>query len=155
MNAAYTAADRSSGTMTTDDKAHHQIENELHMQPTDHGTEPHSRPHTFYSNAQDGRQHSRIDGFMISNNLQIDHKPTTRVLPATDDSDHLPILSEIPLGAISFVPPGPELPMPDRIAKLKVPPSMRETIHRLFVPMWMTGTTPDSWKESNTILYYS
>ena len=35
MNAAYTAADRSSGTMTTDDKAHHQIVNELHMQPSE------------------------------------------------------------------------------------------------------------------------
>ena len=35
-----------------------------------------------------------------------------------------------------------------------LPPSMHQAIHKLFVLMWLTGTTPDSWKESNTILLH-
>ena len=31
---------------------------------------------------------------------------------------------------------------------------MHQAIHKLFVLMWLTGTTPDSWKESNTILLH-
>lgn len=48
--------------------------------------------------------------------------------------------------------PGPD-EIPNELLK-NLPSSMRETIHRLFVLMWMTGTTPDSWKESNTILLH-
>ena len=35
-----------------------------------------------------------------------------------------------------------------------LPPSMHQAIHKLLVLMWLTGTTPDSWKESNTILLH-
>ena len=48
-------------------------------------------------------------------------------------------------------------PGPDEINNelLKhLPPSMHQAIHKLFVLMWLTGTTPDSWKESNTILLH-
>ena len=55
-------------------------------------------------------------------NLKTGRKPTTVVLKnITDDSDHYPILSDIPLDAISFQRPGPELPAPDRTATLKLP----------------------------------
>ena len=39
----------------------------------------------------------------------------------TDDSDHYPILSDVPLEAINFQRPGLELPAPDRTATLKLP----------------------------------
>ena len=48
-------------------------------------------------------------------------------------------------------------PGPDEINNelLKhLPPSMHQAIHKLFVLMWLTGTTPDGWKESNTILLH-
>ena len=35
-----------------------------------------------------------------------------------------------------------------------VEPSMHQAIHKLFVHMWLPGTTPDSWKEFNTILLH-
>lgn len=31
---------------------------------------------------------------------------------------------------------------------------MHQAIHKLFVLMWLTGTTPNGWKESNTILLH-
>ena len=37
------------------------------------------------------------------------------------------------------------------------PPSVHQALlkHSLFTLMWMTGTTPGSWKESNTILLHN
>ena len=35
-----------------------------------------------------------------------------------------------------------------------LPECMKETIHKLFILMWLTGTMPDAWKNSNTILLY-
>ena len=48
--------------------------------------------------------------------------------------------------------PGPD-EIPNEVLK-NLPPSMKETIHRLFILMWMTGTTPDIWKQSNTTLLH-
>ena len=31
--------------------------------------------------------------------------------------------------------------------------SMQDAIHQLFILMWMISTTPDAWKQSETILY--
>ncbi len=48
-------------------------------------------------------------------------------------------------------------PGPDEIHNemLKhLPPSMHRALHNLFTLMWMTGTTPDRWKEANTILLH-
>ena len=50
-----------------------------------------------------------------------------------------------------------KMPGPDEIPKelLKhLPLSMHDAIHQLFILMWMTGTTPDAWKESKTILLH-
>ena len=46
--------------------------------------------------------------------------------------------------------PGPNAVNNELLKHLQ--PSMHQAIHKLFVLMWLTGTTPDSWKESNTIL---
>ena len=117
-NAAYMAADRASRHLNTADIAHQQLLANLQMHPTDDGTHSDSREHTFYSKADAG-QHSRIDDQVISMNLKTGRKPTTVVLSnITDDSDHYPILSDIPLEAIKFQRPGPELPAPDRTATL-------------------------------------
>ena len=83
MNAAYCAADRSSGTLTAADKAHQQLLQELQLQPTDDGTQAYSRGHTFQSESQEDT-HSRIDDFTLSKNLLAACKTTTTVLPATD-----------------------------------------------------------------------
>lgn len=65
--------------------------------------------------------HSIIDDVLVSNNMKSMLVPKTSVLPAIDKFGHLPILSQIPLHAINFIPPGPEIPLPDREASLMVP----------------------------------
>ena len=35
-----------------------------------------------------------------------------------------------------------------------LPLSMHDAVHQLFILMWMTGTNPDGWKESETILLH-
>lgn len=35
-----------------------------------------------------------------------------------------------------------------------LPECAKEAIHKLFILMWLTGTTADQWKQSNTILLY-
>ena len=118
-NAAYVAADRASGRLSATDIAHQELLADLQLCPTDDDT--HNREHTFYSKAHAG-QHSRIDDQVISMNLKTGRKPTTMVLKnVTDDSDHYPILSDIPLDVVNFKRPGPELPAPDRSATLKLP----------------------------------
>ena len=125
-NAAYIAADRASGRLNTADTAHQQLLADLQLCPTDDDTHNVSREHTFFSKADAG-QHSRIDDQVISMNLKTGRKPTTVVLKnITDDSDHYPILSDIPLDAINFQRPGPELPAPDRTATLKLPLTKRQ-----------------------------
>ena len=119
-NAAYMAADRASGHLNTADIAHQQLLADLHLRPTNDDIHSNSREHTFYSKADAG-QHSRIDDQVVSTNLMAGRKLTTVVLKnITDDSDHYPILSDIPLEAIKFQRPGPELPAPDRTATLKL-----------------------------------
>ena len=48
--------------------------------------------------------------------------------------------------------PGPD-EIPNELLK-HLPLSMHDAIHQLFILMWMTGTTPDGWKESETILLH-
>ena len=48
--------------------------------------------------------------------------------------------------------PGPD-EIPNELLK-HLPASMQDAIHQLFVLMWMTGTTPDACKESETILLH-
>ena len=120
MNAAYLATDRSSGILTAADKAHQQLLQELQLQPTDDGAQANSRGHTFHSESQNDT-HSRIDDFTLSKNLLAACKTTTTVLPAIDGSDHLPILANILMETITFIPPGPELPPPHRQSTLKLP----------------------------------
>ena len=86
------------------------------MKPIDEGLEDDSRQHTFYA-AGEQQQHSRKDDFTWSKTLQTGRKATTSVLKAvTADFDHYPLLADILLDNISFVPPGPELPQPDMTA---------------------------------------
>lgn len=99
LNAACLATDRSSGILTAADKAHQQLLQELQLQPTDDGTQPNSRRHTFHSESHNDT-HSRIDDFALSKNLLANCKPITTVLPATDSSYHLPILAKILLEMI-------------------------------------------------------
>ena len=107
MNATYIPADRSNGVLTPSNRAHQKLLEDLILEPTDTGTSTDSRPHTFYSESHDS-PHSRIDDFALSRNMYTDQRPVTQVLPATDSSDHLPIMIEIPLGDITFIPPGPD-----------------------------------------------
>ena len=91
------------------------------MEPAEIDEEPTSRQHTqlkFYADT-----HSLMDDVLISQKMLSNCKATTTalVLAATDDSDHLPILAQTPLNALDFVPPGPELPVPDKVPTLKVP----------------------------------
>ena len=48
--------------------------------------------------------------------------------------------------------PGPD-GIPNELIK-HLPDELHQAIHKLFVLMWMTGTTPQSWKESTTILLH-
>ena len=48
-------------------------------------------------------------------------------------------------------------PCPDGIPNemLKhLPEEVHQVIHKLFILMWMTGTTPKAWKESQTVLLH-
>ena len=98
----------------------------MQMRPTDDGVGQDSRQHTWYAEGQQ-QQHSRIDDFTWSKSLQTGRKATTVVLKAvTGDSDHHPLLAEIPLDNISFAPPGQELPQPGREARIKWPARARQ-----------------------------
>ena len=48
--------------------------------------------------------------------------------------------------------PGPDS-IPNELLKT-LPAEWHDTIHSLFVIMWITGNTPHAWKESNTILLH-
>ena len=48
--------------------------------------------------------------------------------------------------------PGPD-EIPNELLK-HLPASMQDAIHQLFILMWMTSTTPDAWKQSETILLH-
>jgi len=126
-NAAYLATDRCTGELQRPaDEEHAQLLQALQMKPTNEGLEDNSRQHTFYAEGQQ-QQHSRIDGFTWSKTLQIGRKATTNVLKAvTGDSDHYPLLADIPLDNISFVLPGLELPQPDRTARIKWPATQKQ-----------------------------
>ena len=126
-NAAYLATDRCTGELQRPaDEEHAQLLQTLQMKPTDEGLEDNSRQHTFYAEGQQ-QHHSRIDDFTWSKTLQTSRKATTSVLKAvTGDSDHYPLLADIPLDNISFVPPGPELPQPDRTARIKWPATQKQ-----------------------------
>ena len=120
MNAAYIPADASNGALTPSDQAHRKLLTDLHLEPIDIGTATDSRPHTFYSESHDST-HSKIDDLALSRNMYTDHTPVTQVLPATDGSDHVPFIVDIPLGDITFIPPGPELPLAHTTSTLRVP----------------------------------
>ncbi|DBB03049.1 TPA: hypothetical protein ACH3X1_000027 [Trebouxia sp. C0004] len=107
-NAAYLAKDTWTGELQRPaDEEHAQLLQGLQMQPTGQGLENNSRHHTFYAEGQQ-QQHSKIDDFTWSKTLQTGRKATTSVLKAvTGDSDHYPLLADIPLDNIRFVPPGP------------------------------------------------
>lgn len=118
-NAACTTADRASGRLHAADTAHQQLLEDLQLCPTEIDSK--STEHTYFSKADAGH-HSRIDDQVISMNSKTGQKPTTVVLKnTTDDSDHYPVLSDVPLEAINFQRLGPELPAPDRTATLKLP----------------------------------
>ena len=126
-NAAYMAADRSTGELQQPaDDEHAQMLQRMQMRPTDDSSGEDSRQHTWYAEGQK-QQHSRVDDFTWSKSLQTGRKATTTVLKAvTGDSDHYPLLAEIPLDNISFAPPGPELPQPDREARIKWPATAKQ-----------------------------
>ncbi len=126
-NAAYLATDRCADELQRPaDEEHAQLLQALQMKPTDEGLEDNSRQHTFYAEGQQ-QQHSRIDDFTWSKALQTGRKATTSVLKAvTGDSDHHPLLADIPLDNINFVPPGPKLPQPDRTARIKWPATQKQ-----------------------------
>ena len=48
--------------------------------------------------------------------------------------------------------PGPD-GIPNELIK-HLPEELHQAIHKLFVLMWLTGTTPRSWKESTTVLLH-
>ena len=48
--------------------------------------------------------------------------------------------------------PGPDR-VPNELLK-NLPPVWHDTIHALFVIMWVSGTTPHAWKSSTTILLF-
>ena len=99
------------------------------MRPIQDSTNPRDRPHTYHSDSHDGERHSRIDDFTASLNLIAEHRPAVNAMPATRDSDHLPLLTDIPLGAINFVPPSPDPEPLYREAALKVPLSMEQQLN--------------------------
>jgi len=46
--------------------------------------------------------------------------------------------------------PGPD-GIPNELLK-HLPEGVHQVIHKLFILMWMMGTTPKAWKESQTVL---
>ena len=48
--------------------------------------------------------------------------------------------------------PGPD-GVPNKLSK-HLPEGVHQAIHKLFILMWMTGTTPKAWKESQTVLLH-
>ena len=46
--------------------------------------------------------------------------------------------------------PGPDS-IPNELLK-HLPEGMHQAIHKMFILMWMTGSTPKAWKESCTVL---
>ena len=111
-NAAHIAADRASGRLNTADTAHQQLLADLQLCSTDDATLCQQRKYLLFKGKCGPAQQDRRSGHQ--------HGPEDRVLKiTTDDSDHYPILSDIPLDAINFQRPGPELPAPDRTATTK------------------------------------
>ena len=49
--------------------------------------------------------------------------------------------------------PGPD-GIPNELLK-HLPEGVHQAIHKLFILMWMTGTTPKAWKESQTSLLHT
>jgi len=43
--------------------------------------------------------------------------------------------------------------IPNELRK-HLPEGVHQAIHKLFILMWMTGTTPNAWKESQTVLLH-
>ena len=111
-NAAHIVADRASGRLNTADTAHQQLLADLQLCSTDDATLCQQRKYLLFKGKCGPAQQDRRSGHQ--------HEPEDRVLKiTTDDSDHYPILSDIPLDAINFQRPGPELPAPDRTATTK------------------------------------
>ncbi len=48
--------------------------------------------------------------------------------------------------------PGPD-GIPNELLK-HLPEGVHQVIHKLFILMWMKGTTPKAWKKSQTVLLH-
>lgn len=92
---------------------------------------------------------SMLDTFNLE--TRVGHKGVERI--AIEDSIRdKSIFQELVSGLSNNKTPGPDGVNNELLKHL--PPSMHKAIHRVFILMWLTGATPDSWKASNTILLH-
>ncbi len=105
FNAALYPIDRSHGQLQHIDHHHALFLGENELQPTDKSNRPYTFTQTSASGGTEVAQ-SRIDDILVSSSLHAHASAVTQVLQATDDSDHLPLLAALDLGATGFIPLG-------------------------------------------------
>ena len=124
MNAALGTHDRNNSSRSALDKQHEVFMAQNVLAQTDNSHRPFSHTVRSLDSTRD-IQRSRIDDILVTAGIKR-HLPVpcTEVLQATDDSDHLPLLSTLEVGKVGFVPPldltfpGPQ---PEACPKLAYP----------------------------------
>ena len=105
MNAALYTRDRNNTNMSALDKDHGVFMAQNVLAPTDSLHRPFSHTVRSLDSTRD-IQRSRIDDILVTPGIKRHlPAPCTEVLQATDDSDHLPLLSTLDVGKVGFVPP--------------------------------------------------